>query len=192
MEFDIMLWIVPLMQAGILVLAVAGLYCLFCCEGKDHRSLVWTAAVFLGTLAVWMGGGILLGWFGLAWRTAPSLVLCGAAMVSGWVGIVFTLACFLPAKGPGVSTALRRVLKGIVLFFAAVVLVITLWICPIMLIFGFGDTERVVDDQGRTLLEVNDGFLDSHYSYYAYCGPLVRGTERIYETYESHLGGDFG
>ena len=44
MEFDIMLWIVPLMQAGILVLAVAGLYCLFCCEGKDHRSLVWTAA----------------------------------------------------------------------------------------------------------------------------------------------------
>ena len=101
MEFDIMLWIVPLMQAGILVLAVAGLYCLFCCEGKDHRSLVWTAAVFLGTLAVWMGGGILLGWFGLAWRTAPSLVLCGAAMVSGWVGIVFTLACFLPRRCGG-------------------------------------------------------------------------------------------
>ena len=34
----------------------------------------------------------------------------------------------------------------------------------------------------QPLVEVDDGFLDSHYSYYAYYGPLVRGMERIWES----------
>ena len=52
------------------------------------------------------------------------------------------------------------------------------------MMFAFGDTEKVVEYQGQTLVEVDDGFMDPHWSYYVYHGPLVRGRERVYEDYE--------
>ena len=43
-------------------------------------------------------------------------------------------------------------------------------------------TKVYQEHQDQPLVEVDDGFLDSHYSYYAYYGPLVRGMERIWES----------
>lgn len=173
----------PLTLPGCAVLAIAGLACLFYCKGKNRRYLAWTAAVFLGALALYLGGILLLGFFQMTWRNLPALILCGTLLGSGWVGIVLTLACFLPGEWPGGPKALRWTLKGVVVLFAAVVLVVTLWFGPLAVIFVYSDAERVVEHQGQTLLEVNDGFLDPHWSYYVYHGPLVRGTERVYDEY---------
>ena len=54
------------------------------------------------------------------------------------------------------------------------------WVLALMgIALVYGNSERVVKYQGQTLLEVDKGFLDPWYSCYAYCGPLVRGTERV-------------
>lgn len=172
----------PLLLSGCWVLALAGVGCLICCRGKNHRRLAWTAVVFLAAMALLFLGSILLGIFRLTWRSLPMLLLGGVLLVSGWAGILFTMACVLPMEMPELSKTLRRAAKGVLLVFAAAVLLVTLWAGPLALLFGFYREERVVEYRGQTLLEVDDGFLDSHYSYYAYCGPLVRGTLRIYDS----------
>lgn len=183
--------IFPLTLTGVPVLALAGLGCLTYCKGeRHHRHLVWTAAVFLGALALFFGGNIILGSFGLTWRNLPSVILCIALLVSGWVGIVLTLACLLPMEWPDAAPVLRRAVKGAVLFFAAVVLFVTLWLGPLLLAFAFGDSEQVVEYNGRTLVERMEGFLSPDYGYYEYHGPLVRGTERIWSG-PTHIWGDF-
>lgn len=179
-----------LMLVCVPVTAVAGLYCLFCSKGKYHRYLVWAAAVFLGSMGVWCGGGVLLRQFGLAWRSAPSLILIGAVLISGWAGTVFTMICILKMQQPETNRYFRWAAKALVAFAAGVILFTTLWASPILLIFGFGDAERVVEYQGQTLLEVNDGFMDPHYSYYAYHGPIVRGAERVWDG-PAPIWGDF-
>lgn len=183
-DFILSKFMFPMLLPGCAVLAVVGLGCLIYCKGKYHRYLARTAAVFLGALALLLGGGLLLDCFGLTWRNLPSLALCGILLVSGWVGIIFTLTCFLDVKLPELAPILRWAAKGAVAFFAAVVFIVTLWIGPLGIAFVYGNPERVVDYQGQTLLEVDDGFLDPHYSYYEYHGPLVRGKERVYDGYE--------
>ena len=182
MESDTLIF--PLVLAGVPILALAGIGCLFYCRGKDRRRLAWTAAVFLGALVLFFGGEILLGFFHLTWRNLPSLVLLGTLLVGGWVGVVLTVACVILMELPSVPAAVRWAAKAAVTFFAALVLLVTLWLGPLLFLFAFGDGERTVEYQGQTLVEVGDGFLDQHYSYYAYHGPLVRGTERLYDTYE--------
>ncbi len=174
------------------VLALAGLYCLFFCKGqKNYKHLTRTAAVFLGAAGLLIGGDTLLGCFGLAWRSAPSAVLFGVMLVSGWIGVVLTLGCFLPLEIPRLHRYLRRGLKVAVLFFGVLVLLVFLWVGPVLLIFAFGDDEQVVEYQGQTLLEVDDGFMDPHWSYYVYRGPLVRGSERLWNG-PTPIGGDIG
>ena len=166
-------------------MAIIGVCCLVLCRGEEnHKHLVRTTEVFLGTLALLAGGDILLKQFGLTWRGAPEAVLFGVMLVSGWLGVLFTLACFLPLNRPGSNRFLRRAAKAVALFFGALLLVVSLWVGPMMLIFACGDDERVVEYEGQTLVEVNDGFMDPHWSYYVYRGPLVRGRERVYEDYE--------
>ena len=163
------------------VLALTGLYCLFFCKGEtNYRHLTWTAAVFLGAAGLLIGGDALLGCFDLAWRSAPSAVLFGVMLVSGWIGVVFILGCFLPLEIPQFHRYLRRGLKAAVLFFGVLVLLVSLWVGPIMFMFVYGDTERVLEYQGQTLLEVDDGFMDPHWSYYVHHGPLVRGKETVW------------
>ncbi|NBI11424.1 hypothetical protein D1641_15635 [Colidextribacter sp. OB.20] len=170
---------------GVPVLGVAGVYCLLYCKGEEHfRHLTCAAAVFLAAAGLLIGGGAVLGRFGLAWRGGPSAVLFGVMLVSGWIGLIFTMACLLPRSWPMVSAAVRRTVKGALLLLTALVLLIALWVGPMMLIFACGDDERVVEYRGQTLVEVSDGFMDSHWSYYVYRGPLVRGRERVYEGYE--------
>jgi len=189
MEFDFSRLFFTLASLGFPVLAVAGLGCLFYCKGKCRRYLTWAAGVFLGALALMFGGEIALGCFRLTWRSLPMLVLCGTLLVSGWVGTAFTVACLMPMELPVLPAVPRRIVKGAVLFFAALVLLVTIWVGPFVLAFAFGNEERVVEYQGQTLVEVNDGFLDPHYSYYEYHGPLVRGAERVYDG-PTHIWGD--
>ena len=183
--------IFPLTLVGCIVLVPVGIGCLIRCRGKNHRRLVWAAAVFLGALALLFGGEILLGFFGLTWRSRAMLILCGTLLASGWVGIGFTLACALPMEMPNLPEAMRWVAKATTVFFAAVVFLVTLCFGPLALVLIFDNEERVVEYQGQTLLEVDDGFMDLHYSCYEYHGPLVRGTERIYEG-PTHIYGDMG
>lgn len=174
----------PLTLPGCAVLAIAGLGCLFYYKGKYRRHLVRTAAVFLGALALYIGGIALLGFFQMTWRDLPALILCGALLASGWTGVVLILICFLPMELPRLPKAVQWASKGAVALFAAVVLVVTLWFGPMAILFAYGSTERMIEYQGQTLVEVDDGFLDPHWSYYVYHGPLVRGTERVYDGYE--------
>lgn len=167
---------------GVPVLGIAGLYCLLFCKEEEHyKHLLRTAAVFLSSAALLMGGGFLLERFGLAWRSAPSAILLSGMMVSGWIGLIFTMSCLLPRQWPLVGTAVRRTVKGGLLFLTVLILLTVLWLGPILMMFAFGDTEKVVEYRGQTLLEVDDGFMDPHWSYYVYYGPLVRGRERIYD-----------
>ena len=77
---------------GVPVLGLAGLYCLLFCKGEAHyKHLVRTAAVFLGAAGLLTGGGAVLGLFGLAWRSGPSVALFGVMLVSGWIGVVLTV-----------------------------------------------------------------------------------------------------
>lgn len=175
---------VLLAQIGVPILALVGISCLIRCKGKDRQRLVWTAVVFLGALVLWGGGGVLLGFFHMTWRNAPAAAICGVLLVSGWVGIILTLVCFLPMELPSMPEAMRWAAKASVTFFAAVVLLVTLWAGPLGIAFAFDNKEQKIEYQGQTLLEVDDGFLDPHYSYYVYHGPLVRGKERVYDEYE--------
>lgn len=170
---------------SVLVMAIIGVCCLVLCRGEEnHKHLVRTTEVFLGALALLAGGNILLRQFGLTWRSGPEVVLFGVMLVSGWLGVLFTLACFLPLNRPGSNRFLRRGAKAAALFFGSLLLLVSLWMGPMMLIFACGDDERVMEYQDQLLLEVDDGFMDPHWSYYVYHGPLVRGRERVYEDYE--------
>lgn len=175
---NIVLFLTP---PGIGLLSVVGLGCLmFCKDEAYYKHLVRTAVVFITAFVLYFGGIILLDSFHLTWRNAPAAVLCGVLLVSGWMGITFTLVCLLPREWKGVPAALRWAFKGAVVLFAAVVLLVTLWIGPIGIAFVYGESERVVEYQGPLLLEKEEGFMSEYYSYYEYHGPLVRGTERIF------------
>lgn len=112
---------------GVPVLGIAGLYCLlFCKEEKHYKHLARTAAVFLSSAALLMGGGALLERFGLAWRNAPSVILFSVMMASGWMGLVFTMFCLLPRRWPLAGAAVRRTVKGVLLFLAILILLVGL------------------------------------------------------------------
>lgn len=179
----------PAAHAGFWILALTGIGCLIRCRGKKRRYLARTAAVFLTAFVLFWGGLFLLDRFGLAWRNAPAAALCVVLLLSGWTGIVLTLACVLPAKWPNLAPVLRWSSKGLVVLSAAVVILVTLWIGPLGIAFVYGGSERVVeyhgplvDYQDQLLVERMEGFLSPDYSYYPYRGPLVRGTERVFST----------
>ena len=171
--FPLTLWGCPLM-------ALAGLGCLIFCRGPGRRKLAWAAGVFLSALALFFGGMVLLGFFGLTWRNLPSAVLCGVLLVSGWAGIVLTLNCLMPQAWPELAPVLRWTVKGGALLLSSVILFVTILYGPFFIAWGFGGEERVLEHQGQTLLEVDESWLDPYYCCYAYHGPLVRGTERIW------------
>lgn len=190
MDFILSRLMIPLTLAGCPLMALAALGCLFWCKGRNRQYLAWTAGVFLGALVLFLGGSVLLGLFGMGWRNLPSIILLGALLVSGWAGIVLTLACLLPQEWKEVAPVLRWAVKGGAVLISSVVLFVTLCYCPFFIVFGFGGGERVVEYQGQTLLEVDESWLDPYYCYYAYHGPLVRGIERLYEG-PTHIWGDF-
>lgn len=169
-----------MLLAGLPILPGVGVTCMFRCGERERRHMVWSAAVFLGALALWIGGNLLLGIFGLTWRGVSVGVLLGVVLVSGGVWITQALAFLLPNRDfPHLVLGFRWAAKGIVLLLAGAVLLIMLFLFAFACALIGDDARSVVEYQGQTLVEVDEGFLDPWYSYYVYCGPLVRGTERV-------------
>lgn len=172
---------------GTPVIAAAGIFCLAKCGGKDCKHLALTAAVFLACLVLLLGGSALLGHFGLAWRNLPGAMLCLGLLISGLLGVVLTLGCFLPMEMPDLAPVLRWVMKTALLLSAAVVLFYAITFGPIFTALAFEGDERVVTYEGQRLLESEDNWLDTVYEYYEYHGPLVRGNQRLYHSMEAPL-----
>lgn len=171
-----------MLLAGPPVLLGVGITCMLRCGERERRHMIWSAAVFWGTLALWIGGGVLLNLFGLAWRGVSVGILLGVVLISGGIWITQVLAFLLPNKDfPHLVLGFRWAAKGIVLLFAGAVLLLMLFLFMFACALAGDDARRVVEYQGQTLVEVSDGWLDPHYSYYEYHGPLVRGQERVYD-----------
>lgn len=168
-------------ELGPPVLALLGVGCLIRCKGPDRRRLAWAAVVFLGALALFLGGYFVLGFFGLAWRNLPAALLIITMLVSSWTGNILTLRCILPLEWPNLAPVLRVAIKGAAVAVTGLVIVSTLWIGFLALVFGYAHEERIVEYEGQTLLEVNYSWLDPCYGYYEYRGPLVHGSEVYYE-----------
>ena len=81
-----------MLLAGLPILPGVGVTCMFRCGERERRHMVWSAAVFLGALALWIGGNLLLGIFGLTWRGVSVGVLLGVVLVSGGVWITQALS----------------------------------------------------------------------------------------------------
>ena len=172
------------------LLAVLGLGCLFYCRGKDRRCLAVAAAVLCGSLLLLLGGEVMAGCFGVTWRSLPASVLWTAALVSGFLGLLFTLGCFLPLELPKWPRMVRWTSKLLALVCAGLVIYHAAIFGFLLLVFAWGDKEQVVEYQGQTLVEVDTGFLDPQYDYYAYHSPLFRGSERLYSSNYTHIWGD--
>lgn len=165
-------WMFYLFLIGILVLAVIWIDCLRNGEGRRRTCLVWDTGLFFASLALYLGGSIVLRSFGLAWRSLPEAVLFGTVMVSIWAGLGLSLSCFLRGW--------YGLTKWGLLVLAGVVFLVTLWLGLLFFIFKVGVAERVIEYQGQTLLEEYTDFPDVQYDYYEYHGPLVRGRGRIH------------
>lgn len=180
----------PVVLVGAALLALAGLYCLLTCRGRQRRYLAWTAVVFAAALLLLLGGGLLLGQFDLAWRNLPAGVFCAILLLSGTLGVLFTLVCFLCQEMKELAPVLRWAVKGLLVACAGAVLYVAWVYGSILIVLEYSGGERVLEYQGQTLLEVDDGFLDPIYNYYVYHGPLVRGSEAVYERQYTRLDGN--
>lgn len=172
------------------LLAILGLWCLFYCRGKNRRHLTAAAAVLCGSLLILLGGEVILGGVGLTWRNLPAVVLWTAALVSGLLVLLLTLACFLPLDLPKWPRVARWSSKFLALICAGLVAYHAMLYGFILMVFAWGEKEQVVEYQGQTLLEVDTGFLDPLYDYYEYHGPLFRGNKRLYSSQYTHIWGD--
>ena len=171
------------------LLVLLGLGCLLWCRGKDHTHLVRTAVVFLGACGLLFGGEVIAGLFGLTWRNFPARFLCAVILISGILGIWFTLACFLPLELKDLAPVLRWTLKTGALFAAGLLIFCALRLGTLIVVFGFGSEDVVVSCQGQTLVEEESGWLDPIYDYYEYHSPLFRGRERLYSSSYERLDG---
>lgn len=167
--------------AGVPILGVISIGYLLHCDEKRRRRLVWTAAIFLGVLFLMIGGSFILGCFGLAWRGVSWGVLLGTLVISGWVGTSLLMDGFLRGEWLGIPLILRWAVKSVVVLLTGAVLIVSMFLFIIACALAGDDARSVVEYQGQTLIEVSDGWLDPHYSYYEYRGPLVRGRERVYD-----------
>ena len=172
------------------LLALLGVGCLLYCRGKNRRHLAVAAAVLCGSLLLLLGGEVVLGCFELTWRNLPETLLWMTALVSGFLGLLFILGCFLPLELPKWPRLLRWSSKLLALVCAGLVVYHAVLFSFVLALFAQGEKEQVVEYQGQTLVEVDVGFLDPLYNYYAYHGPLLRGSERLYSSQYTHIWGD--
>lgn len=185
--FEIMLPLACFVAVPLLL--VAGVTCLVCCRGTNWRHLVRVSKIFVGCLALLLGGEVLLGFFQLTWRNLPGGILAAGILVSGILWVLLVLGCLLPAEMREVAPVLRWGLKGTTLLCAALVVYTAVFFGGLVAAFAYGQDERVIEHQGQTLVEVEDGWLDTVYEYYEYHGPLVRGSRRLYDSMYEPLDG---
>lgn len=149
-----------------------GIGCLRSCEGKLRICLFWDTVVFLTALALHFGGYIVLGFLGLSWRNQPGAVLWMVLVGSFLVWIILALYGFLSR-----NDWIGWFNKGVVTLVAAAAFLGVLWLGLIVLAFGYGKTEQVLEYQGKTLVWEYDPFTSYYYEYH---GPLVCGSKGFY------------
>ena len=168
------LYAAPLAAAVMLSTAV---YCLLpgrtACGERSRRLLMLTLGLLAAALVLRLAGSWVLAACGLAWRGWVCSLLGLACLLLAGVGIFQTLDCWLaPGCVHRLPTQILVGISALTLLGVLVTLGLPGWFlshCP----------ERVLDWEGQTLVQVDHGFLDPDYSYYMYCGPLVRGSEPV-------------
>lgn len=172
------------------LMALSALGCLLFCRKAPRKNLLWASGIVAGAALALLGGGWLLGQFGLAWRDLPGGIFA-AIMIIGWLAVnLLTLGCFLPLELPDLAPVLRWGMKLTVVACACLSIYVTLSFGALIAVFSFDNQERVLSYQGQTLIETDEGFLDPEYHYYTYHGLLVRGRESLYGVQMEHLPED--
>ena len=157
------------------------IYCLRTDWRGEWKFLAWMLGLLATDLVLWLAGERVLAVLGLTWRAWLSSFLQGAALVLVVVGTLMVgLSVLCRDKAYPI---VRQIVLGVsicVLIGSAATIGLFAW--------GFSRTgERVITYQGQTLVEEDHSFLDSHYVYYVYHGPLVRGLEVEAESRETPL-----
>ena len=101
----------------------------------------------------------------------------------GWLAInVLTLGSLLPKEMPNLAPVLRWGFKLALVGCACLSMYVTVTFGGLFAAFSYDNQERVIQYQGQTLVETDEGFLDPDYNYHLYHGPLVRGNESLFGT----------
>lgn len=162
---------------GFSFLIVVGFWVLLVCRsaGRARKSLLKTGLTVIGLSVLLFGGQWALGIFELAWRQWMKSILAFLIWCGGWV------VCFAIVYWN--SNAFRKSNK---LFRRCVQLIVGLSILVAMglgTLFGgawlYGGRESVVERNGKTVVMVEEHFLDYSSTYYEYHGPIVRGSKAI-------------
>ena len=164
------------------LMLMAALGCLLFCREESHKKLAWVFGVWAGALLLLFGGGWVLGQLGLAWRDLPGGILA-VILIVGWLAInVLTLGSLLPKEMPNLAPVLRWGFKLALVGCACLSMYVTITFVGLFAAFAYDNQERIIQYQGQTLVETDEGFLDPDYNYYVYHGPLVRGNESLFGT----------
>ena len=147
----------------------------------EWKFLAWMLGLLAADLALWLVGEQVLAVFGLTWRAWLVSFLQGAALV---LAVVWTLLVGLSALCRDEAySVVRKIILGV-----SICVVIGSAVTVGLFAWGFSTTgERVVTYQSQTMVEEDHSFLDSHYIYYVYHGPLVRGLEVEAESWKAPL-----
>ena len=162
----------------LVVLVLVWIGACICCfrasPGAFRRAGISAMAVLGGTLVIWLGGNSVLGKFDLAWRS--------------WVNtcflVVMILACLaIPICAAGCMYKRRQWLFQMMCLLCVAELLIGGWWGTFFAALSY-QPERDIVWEGRALVEEDQGFLGTRFAYYPRVGPLFKGKETVYVTYE--------
>lgn len=143
--------------------------------GRRRRTLTAVGLTVIALAAVLFGGQWILKSYELVWRQWLKIVLA-LLLWCGGIAISVLLVRWNAAAFSQCGRVLRR--WGQVLI--GLCLVISLGLGTL---FGgawlYGGSESVVQRQGKTVVSVEEHFLDDCSAYYEYHGPFVRGTKPL-------------
>lgn len=162
----------------LVVLVLVWIGACICCfrasPGTFRRAGIGAMGVLVGTLVIWLGGNSVLGKFDLAWRS--------------WVGTCFLVVMILaylaiPICAAGCMYKGRQWLfQMMCLLCMAELFIGGLW--GMFLAALSYQPERDIVWEGSALVEEDQGYLGTRFAYYPRVGPLLKGKETVYVTYE--------
>lgn len=161
---------------GVLVLGWIGacIGCFRASPGVFRRAGISAMGVLVGTLVIWQGGNNVLEKIDLAWRS--------------WVDTCFlsvvTLAFLaIPICAAGCMYKGQQWLFQMMCLLCVVELLIGGWWGLLLAAFSYRP-ERDIVWEGDALVEEEQKFHDTCFTYYPRVGPLLKGKESVYFTYE--------
>ena len=161
---------------GVLVLGWIGscICCFRAPQGVFRRAGISAMGVLVGTVAIWQGGNNVLEKFDLTWRS--------------WVNtcflVVMILACLaIPICAAGCMYKRKQWLFQMMCLLCVAELLIGGWWGIFFAALSY-QPERDIVWEGRALVEEDQGFLGTRFEYYPRVGPLLKGRETVYVTYE--------